>query len=335
MHPPIRNTVLSLIAGSSLLLATGTAEAFSKVVAFGDSLSDDGNVYGLTQGYPNNDSLPFPPASRYFDGRQSNGHVAVEYLAQRLGVPLSNFAQAGATTGTSNIWDDGSLGVPPGSLGLSGMRSQVQSYVAQPGAADSDALYVLWGGPNDFVSGLANPAGSDVGAVIANAVTNLADQAGLLYGDGARYFLIPEMADLGITPRARSFGLGIQTVATGVTELFNGALGTALGALRSGLSDARIYGLDTFELSGETFDEFSGGNPNAAEVTMPCLSVPACLNDPQMQANFLFWDDLHPTTEIHSIMGQAMAAAVPEPETWLLFLAGLALVAWQCRRAWV
>jgi phospholipase/lecithinase/hemolysin len=330
MHPHVRNTALTLIAGGSLLLAAGSAGAFSGVVAFGDSLSDDGNVFRLTQGFPNNALLPFPPASRYFAGRQSNGPVAVEYLAQRLGVPLHNFAQAGATTGMANIWDDGSLGEPPGALGLSGMRAQVQSYVAQPGAADSNALYVLWGGPNDFVSGLANPASFDLAAVIANAVTNLSDQAGLLYADGARHFLIPEMADLGITPRATSLGLG--ALASVVTSSFNGVLDDALQNLRSALSGASIYGLETFRLSRETFADFSGGNPAAPEVTLPCLSVPACVNDPQMQANFLFWDDLHPTTAIHSIMGQAMAAAVPEPETWALFLAGLALVAWRRRR---
>jgi hypothetical protein len=31
-------------------------------------------------------------------------------------------------------------------------------------------------------------------------------------------------------------------------------------------------------------------------------------------------------------MGHAMTVAVPEPETWVLFLAGLALAAWRCRR---
>jgi phospholipase/lecithinase/hemolysin len=54
--------------------------------------------------------------------------------------------------------------------------------------------------------------------------------------------------------------------------------------------------------------------------------------DPQIQATFLFWDDLHPTTQSHSIMGRAMAAAVPEPESWLLLLAGLALITWRSRR---
>jgi phospholipase/lecithinase/hemolysin len=320
----------SVIAGCSLALVAGKAGAFSEVVVFGDSLSDNGNVYRLTQGFPGNALLPFPPDRLYADGRQSNGPVAVEYLSLRLGATLRNFAQAGATTGTGNIWDDGSLGEPPGALGLSGMRTQVQSYVAQPGAADSNALYVLWGGPNDFVSGLANPATFDPLAAIANAVTNLSAEAGELYGAGARHFLIPNMADLGITPRAVSAGLSAE--ARDLTMSFNSALDTALGGLRAGLPGAAIHGLDTFALSRQAFAEFSGGNPAAPEVTLPCLAVPACATDTQTQAGFLFWDDLHPTTQVHSILGGEMAAAVPEPETWVLFLAGLALAAWQRRR---
>ena len=194
------------------------------LVAFGDSLSDDGNVYQLTQGYPNNPLLPFPSDQYYVGGRQSNGPVAVEYLSSALGVPLHNFAQAGATTGTLNVWDDGSLGAPAGTLGLSGMLAQVQSYVAQPGASDPNALYLLWGGPNDFVAGLANPATFDPVATISAAMTNLSNEAGLL-----------------------------------------------------------------------------------------------------------FWDDAHPTTQAHSIFSREMAAAVPEPETWALLIAGLGLVGWRRR----
>ncbi|MGH8664548.1 MAG: SGNH/GDSL hydrolase family protein [Burkholderiales bacterium] len=331
MHRHTLQGALSVIAGCSLALAAGKAGAFSELVVFGDSLSDNGNVYRLTQGYSNNPLLPFPPDRLYADGRQSNGPVAVEYLSQRLRAPLRNFAQAGATTGTANIWDDGALGEPPGALGLSGMRSQVQSYVAQAGAADSNALYVLWGGPNDFVAGLANPGTFDPVAAIANAVTNLSNEAGQLYSNGARHFLIPNMADLGLAPRARSAGLSAP--ATGLTTSFNSTLDAALSGLRASLAGATIHGLDTFGLSQETFAEFSGGDPGAAEVTLACLSVPACAGDPQTQATFLFWDDLHPTTQIHSILGGEMAAAVPEPETWALFLAGLALAAWQRRRS--
>ncbi len=72
--------------------ASGAAQAgqsVSQVVVVGDSFSDNGNLYARTGG---------PPAP-YWQGRISNGPVWAEYLAQRLEVPLSDFAWAGATTG--------------------------------------------------------------------------------------------------------------------------------------------------------------------------------------------------------------------------------------------
>ncbi|RPI48318.1 MAG: hypothetical protein EHM59_01560, partial [Betaproteobacteria bacterium] len=247
MHASILKAALIALAGGSLAFAVARADAFSEVVAFGDSLSDDGNVYQLTQGYPNNPLLPFPWDQYYVGGRQSNGRVAVEFLSLNLGVPLRNFAQVGATTGTTNVWDDGSLGVPAGTLGLSGILPQVQSYVAQPAASDSNALYVLWGGPNDFLAGFANPGTFDPAAAIAAAVTNLSNEAVALYGDGARSFLIPNMADLGLAPRLT--GAGLSALGSALTMNFNTYLDTALDGLRANLPGATVYGFDSFALS--------------------------------------------------------------------------------------
>jgi phospholipase/lecithinase/hemolysin len=329
MHARLANGVLPAVLAGTLTLASGGAMAFSELVVFGDSLSDDGNVHRLTQGFPGNPLLPFPPQPMYVGGRQSNGPVAAEYLAQRLGAPLRNFAQAGATTGAFNIWDDGSLGVPAGSLGLSGMQAQVQSFVAQPGPADSNALYMLWGGPNDFVSGLANPASFDPTAAIAAAVSNLSSEAALLYGEGARHFLVPGMADLGISPRARA--LGLSAVGSGLTLAFNGALDHALDGLRASLVGATVVGYDTFSTSRALQAQFAEGDLSAPEVRLACSAVAACATDPTIWPTYLFWDDLHPTTEAHALLGAAMAAAVPEPQTWALMLIGLALAAWRVR----
>jgi phospholipase/lecithinase/hemolysin len=38
----------------------------------------------------------------------------------------------------------------------------------------------------------------------------------------------------------------------------------------------------------------------------------------------VFWDGIHPTTAVHHILGEAMLAAVPEPESYALLLVGLA-----------
>ena len=85
-----------------MLLAPGVASAgpITSLYVFGDSLSDSGNAFLLTGGFP-----PAPYAQR-----ASNGPVAVERLAFDLGLTLvpaalggTNYAVVGATTGPVQI----------------------------------------------------------------------------------------------------------------------------------------------------------------------------------------------------------------------------------------
>ena len=81
------------------LIVPFAAEAYDKMYVFGDSLSDSGNAFHLVPP----PAFPPPPNNQ----RNSNGLVAVEYLAQQLGVALlpsttaggTNYAVSGAMTG--------------------------------------------------------------------------------------------------------------------------------------------------------------------------------------------------------------------------------------------
>src|SRR5687767_4882042 len=84
------------------------ASPFSAVVAYGDSLSDNGNLFAVV-------GQPGPP---YFERRASNGPVAVDLLAASLGARLLDFGFGGATTGIGNHLDTGGT---PTSVGLFGL----------------------------------------------------------------------------------------------------------------------------------------------------------------------------------------------------------------------
>jgi len=77
--------------------ASGRANSFSAVFVYGDSLSDNGNLFNAV-------GQPGPP---YYNGRVSNGPVTVEYLAAILNAPLYDWAWAGATSGVGNQLDGG------------------------------------------------------------------------------------------------------------------------------------------------------------------------------------------------------------------------------------
>ena len=49
---------------------------------------------------------------------------------------------------------------------------------------------------------------------------------------------------------------------------------------------------------------------------------------------YLFWDTVHPTTEIQQLVGEVAFASVPEPASLTLLLIAAPLVlAWRCRAA--
>src|SRR5450756_3144747 len=89
--------VLKLVLVLLSVSAVAQAGSFSSVVVYGDSLSDNGNLFAATG----------QPGAPYYQGRRSVGLGAVEQLAAALGTPLLDFAWIGATTGIGNYADGG------------------------------------------------------------------------------------------------------------------------------------------------------------------------------------------------------------------------------------
>lgn len=300
--------------------ASAVAETqFSSVIAFGDSLSDNGNYYRLvdklTPLTPQDGSPPLP----YFYGRYSNGPVAVELLAANLGVPLYDFAVGGAMSGLAN---------EDPRFPRSGVLGQVQDFVVKSERLDDEALYVVWGGANDFLgaTNLGTPGVAE--AVISNAITNLTQSIGLLYAHGARHFLVPNLPDLGLIPLNR----GDQAAgASYLSMTFNQAYAGAISDLGQQLRHADIHTIDVSSLL-ETIVG-SAATYKLLNVTDACVSDPtyACvLNsfNSGTASGYLFWDDVHPTASAHALLAGQFALAVsssgvsnnpdhPQDKDWL------------------
>ena len=210
--------------------ALAGATSFRALYAFGDSLTDPGNAAALSGGQ-------FPPSPPYA-GRFSNGPVAAEYLAALMGVPGgpaesggTNFALGGATTGTENYNFEVQSPLPlPIEFEMTGVAAQIATALAGPAFNPSQTLFLVWAGPNDMFLALeTDPSGMP--AAIAQAVANLASGVEALAGAGARYILVPNMADLGATPFGASKGPDFQAFLSDVTEAFNAAVASAMSAL--------------------------------------------------------------------------------------------------------
>jgi phospholipase/lecithinase/hemolysin len=283
--------ILCLITVSSALAGT----AFSKLVVFGDSLNDTGNLYQFT-------GRVFPAPPTYAVGRQSNGLLWVEYLAGRLSLrdKLVNYAVAGALTKstatipTGNVWSD----TFPGLQGTD-VATQVQDYLSEVnGRADPAALYILEGGANDFTR-VPNP-----GVIVGNLIESLI----ALQSAGAKHFLVVNLPDIGKTPRLiLAERMGLVPPGTGLV------LSSGCALVNQGLAQAVIG----YTFPGNTVtvaDTFGFMNavvaqPNRyglTEVQMPYL-YPGTVGDP---ARWLFWDDLHPTTRGHEIFSEQVVVAL-------------------------
>lgn len=306
-HPLGKRLAVAAAAAVTLAAASLSVQAapYSGLYVFGDSLSDTGRVYALTG---------TPPAP-YFNGRYSNGPVGVEYLAQGLGIGLTSYAWGGATTGQWNL-SSGLNAVMP-----TGVQAQVAEFAAaRGGVADPNGLYLVWAGPNDFFPLLSDPGTTpaDLQLAAQTAVGNLVGTVTALYGMGARQFLLPLMPDLGLTvsgTKANAAVPGTAAVLSQFSAAFNAGLSGGYALLGGALAGETMAVIDTTALLQAALGQFSMGSSASC---LDGLAFPSC-------TNYLFFDDVHPTTAAHRLLAQAFGNAVPEPASWMV--GGLALLA--------
>lgn len=320
-----------IISVLSLLSSKAIAADFSGVYVFGDSLSDTGNLFNLTEALTGTGSPP-PP---YFEGRITNGSNWIDFLAADLGItptPVTtvfpgqltegiNVAFAGATSGTDNT-------LFPGLPGLA-QQTQLFASLLPTGTADPNALHIVWAGANDYLptESLTFTPFTTPNPSIANLTTTIATLSAL----GAQNFLVANLADLGKVPIASIAGNPVALAA--LTADHNLLLSNTLASLDQTLPNSTFYSLDVNTL----FDQAFAGELGFTNVTTPCFNSSAqtlCTNPDE----YLFWDFYHPTSAAHQkIAALAVAtlhddaAIVPEPASLVGLLAFAGVGVWQRR----
>ena len=279
----VRNSGLALVASLAFSAASTAADKpFSKIVTFGDSLSDTGNAFLYTGGF-----YPAPPNA---PGRISNGKIWVEHLADSLGIELQaedQHAVAGARSDHGNFMVN--FGLP---LGDTGLLSQVEEFLvdAGPGGADPDALYTVWIGANDIFTTLT--FGGDMNIAVYHAIQNTAQAVGALAGHGARHIVVANLPDLGLTPFGLALGAGFSAQLSGLTNAYNAGLEQALVALDG-------YGIHTIRFDASGLIREIAPNPVAFGLVNPTDQAVDSGDD---ESGYLFWDGVHPTTAGHRIV---------------------------------
>ncbi|MBN3884061.1 MAG: SGNH/GDSL hydrolase family protein [Nostoc sp.] len=300
----MQNTILTAAIFLFSFMFTLKAEAadFEQIYVFGDSFSDDGNFYKITKSEL---GIGIPPQP-YKDGRFSNGPVWVEYLVQDMGLNPSsstNFAVGGAKSGLYNVT------LPPvPSLYLTGVLSQINKFTTVNKSVNPNALYILWGGTNDFLysKSAVNPSQS---------VTNISTAVRALATVGAKNILVANLLNLGDLPGTRNSQTSIQ-LNDSVTE-YNAELSKSLNSLSQQLNNVNIIFFDVNYLFKQIFansKQYGFTNVldsclgNSVLITIPA-SPPSfeCKTNPN---RFLFWDSIHPTTTGHKVIAEYAASVL-------------------------
>jgi len=249
---------------------------YTQIYVFGDSLSDTGRLFEAT-------SLPPSP---YFEGRVSNGKLWIEELAETLNLtynPDTNFAWAGATSGTANVNGDDLIGV----------QQQLDNYLNNNQTADENALYVVWAGANDFSESVPD---------ITKSISKIVTVVSKLRQHGAKHILVPNLPPLDKTPRAITSGNGAALAP--IITAFNNSLAQQLAAF-----DVIQVDIPTAFEMFQTPKVVTPPLGKLKNMTDACFDFKTICNNPD---EYFYWDDLHPTVIGHKAIALVFFAAIAE-----------------------
>lgn len=299
----------SIVLMTALFLSAPLfAASYSQLVVIGDSLSDTGNLYDLTASLPPFLGIPAtPPSPPYSNGRFSNGPVYTDYLNQKLGLSPTPELSPSRAGGTNHAYGNALVSGTASGI-IPSLPAQSATLLASAGGSlDPNALYVVWGGNNDLFGLLDQSLSSSMAQPLIEGVADLLlGTIASLVSSGAQHLLVPNIPDLGMTPREA----GNAASATQYSQWFNSRLGDGLASI-----PADIVLFDTFATLREAPTVF-------ANATGMCILLSSC-------DGYLFFDDVHPTTAAQQILADRMYAqltAVPLPAGVWLFGSALTLL---------
>ncbi|NAX46033.1 thermolabile hemolysin [Photobacterium halotolerans] len=268
----------------------GVLLGINKVVAFGDSLSDTGNLFNASQ-------WVFPNRNSWFLGHFSNGFVWTEYLAESLNLPLYNWAVGGAAGSNQYV-------------ALTGVTEQVNSYLEYMQLAQNyhpaNTLFTLEFGLNDFMN---------YDRTVEEAKADYSTAMQRLTASGASNILLMTLPD---ATRAPQFKYATQAEIDKVQAkilAFNAFIQAE--AKRYQDQGVKVVLFDAHQLFDQiTSNPASHGFANAKDA---CLDINRSSAADYLYSHsftdecayhgsdkYVFWGVTHPTTATHQYIANAM-----------------------------
>ncbi len=329
MRKPSLRVIAALFTLLFSFFQSAHAVQIDKVIVFGDSLSDNGNIYSLTKKFHKIiSSVPIIPKDPpYYEGRFSNGLVWIDNVASSLNVPLLNYAYGGSW---AEPLKDSRLMIPFG-LGM-----QVNAYLvrAVTDRNKGDHLYIIWAGGNDYAEGR-----EDIDYATTNTVNSIESQIDWLTYYGAKNLLILNLPDLSIVPEVTTKGPDSVEQVKKLIAMHNSKLAKMVAEMQAKHADAKIIFGDITPYFDDVYSHHD--QYNITDVTNPCYTGDYSLKShiAQVELNaakgydidiikspslriaysvsklqeggteacaapdeHMFWDQIHPTRVVHHLI---------------------------------
>lgn len=209
------------------------AFSFNKLVFFGDSLSDNGNLYALMMNV-------LPQSPPYYKGRFSNGPTWAEevgkYYYDHNYVDYKIYAYGGATAAFHLPTD---RFISPTTLNM-----EVDKYLLDKTLNDkTKTLFAIWIGGNDY---LYYNDSDDADILADNVVGKITAAVDKLASRGGKMFLILNLPDPSKTPFAKQNGTADRVRFLAVKH--NTKLENAVKRLQQKHPQVKIIYMDAFKL---------------------------------------------------------------------------------------
>jgi phospholipase/lecithinase/hemolysin len=339
-----KSWLFSIVVAIAVLAPSGASaddrfhhhRLIDRIVVFGDSLSDSGNAFALNggvfvappdygmagvdpvTGIP--EVIPLIPAAPYKSERFTNANRTwVELIAGAAGLgAYTKPAFAGSDGRASNYAVGGARANAVGPAPH--LSQQVGFFLLGSGGSDlSSALVVIEIGGNDIrdaVLAVVQSQNPMAGIPIVQGAADLVrHNIQLLYGAGARKFLVWNAPDLGSTPAFQRLNdlvpqlgaINIAGIATFHSVAYNAFLAGHLQDLAANLEGIDIVPFNVFEKLGEIQEHprrfgLRDATTACIEPNVPPLfasSPPFRCKHPEQHFS---WDGIHPTRAGHRII---------------------------------
>lgn len=279
-------------------------KTFSRIIVFGDSMSDNGNLYQrsveLSLIFPISPILPVSPP--YYNGRFTNGQVWVELLSKKLNISegsLINYAYAGAR-------------VQQDYMPIPSLDKQVNKYLNWNRSGDPYALYVVWIGSNDILRGYEN--GDD--ELLSSISSGIEYNIRRLINHGAKHILSPQLPDLSLVPdsydRDQANGNNEYSQRLKIlSEKYNKIHKELLAKLSSEYPGVNIMTFNVYQFLNDARDKAKEYGFNFThERCNPNNYWEDELDTCVLPKEYVFWDGVHPTAKAHEILSGLMLKLV-------------------------